>query len=189
MAIPLGRYRRLWLILAALLAILAVVELTGLREQFSLSSLRAHLEANPISGLLIFVTAFVVGNLISLPGWPFLAAAILALGTVMGGLVTYLAANVSCLVTFLLVNRVGGDALRDLDSQFAKRMLEKLDQYPLRVVWVLRVVFQTLPGLNYALALSGVRLRHYMLGTLMGLPFPMLVYCFFFDRIALVLGI
>ena len=40
---------------------------------------------------------------------------------------------------------------------------------------------QTLPALNYALALSGLRLRHYVLGTLLGLPLPIAVYCVFFD--------
>ena len=57
----------------------------------------------------------------------------------------------------------------------------------MRSVTVLRMLFQTMPALNYTLALSGVRLRHYMIGTLLGLPLPLLVYCLFFDRIARVL--
>ena len=44
-----------------------------------------------------------------------------------------------------------------------------------------------MPALNYTLALSGVRRRDYLLGSLLGLPLPLLVYCFFFDRIARVL--
>jgi uncharacterized membrane protein YdjX (TVP38/TMEM64 family) len=50
-----------------------------------------------------------------------------------------------------------------------------------RNVVILRTVFQTLPTLNYALALSGMRLRDYFLGTLIGLPLPIAVYCLFFD--------
>jgi uncharacterized membrane protein YdjX (TVP38/TMEM64 family) len=46
------------------------------------------------------------------------------------------------------------------------------------------VLFQTLPALNYALAMSGVRFRAYLLGTLLGLPLPIALYCLFFDALA-----
>ena len=189
MALPIAmtRYRRLILLALLLLTVLLTVELTGLREQFSLPALRALLEANLAVGLLLFVLAFVIGNLIQLPGWPFLAAAILALGTVVGGLVTYMAACVSCLVTFQVVKGLGGSALRDIDKPLAKKILSRLDRHPVRSVVLLRLLFQTMPALNYTLALSGVKRRDYLLGTLLGLPLPILVYCFFFDRIARVL--
>jgi uncharacterized membrane protein YdjX (TVP38/TMEM64 family) len=47
------------------------------------------------------------------------------------------------------------------------------------------MLFQTLPALNYALALSGVRFRTYAAGTLLGLPLPIMAYCLFFDYLAL----
>lgn len=189
MALPLAmtRYRRLILLAVVLVTVLLLVELTGLREQFSLPALRALLEANLVVGVLLFVLAFAIGNLIQLPGWPFLAAAILALGTVAGGLVTYVAACVSCLVTFQVVRGLGGSALRDIDKPLARKILARLDRHPVRSVVLLRLLFQTMPALNYTLALSGVKRRDYLLGTLLGLPLPLLVYCFFFDRIARVL--
>ena len=45
-------------------------------------------------------------------------------------------------------------------------------------------VFQTVPALNYAFALVGVRLRRYLLGTLLGLPLPIALYCLFFAQLA-----
>ena len=181
MASPLAmtRYRRLILLAVMLVSVLLIVELTGLREQFSLTALRTLLEANLLVGVLLFVLAFAIGNLIQLPGWPFLAAAILALGTVAG--------CVSCLVTFQVVQGVGGSALRDIDKPLARKILARLDSHPVRSVMLLRLLFQTMPALNYTLALSGVKRRDYLLGSLLGLPFPLLIYCFFFDRIAQVL--
>ena len=175
MALPLAmtRYRRLILLAVVLVTVLLLVELTGLREQFSLPALRALLEANLVVGVLLFVLAFSIGNLIQLPGWPFL--------------VTYVAACVSCLVTFQVVQGVGGSALRDIDRPLARKILARLDRHPVRSVVLLRLLFQTMPALNYTLALSGVRRRDYLLGSLLGLPLPLLVYCFFFDRIARVL--
>ncbi len=189
LALSLTRYRRLIMLVMIIALVLIAVEMTGLREQLSVSFLREQLEANPITGVVIFVLVFVVGNLIQLPGWLFLVAAILALGTVLGGLVTYLAAATSCIVTFALVRGLGGNALREINNPWAQKILARLDTHPVQSVALLRVVFQTMPALNYTLALSGVPLRPYLIGTLIGLPLPIMVYCLFFDRILLLLPI
>ena len=54
MASPLAmtRYRRLILLAVMLVSVLLIVELTGLREQFSLTALRTLLEANLLVGVL-----------------------------------------------------------------------------------------------------------------------------------------
>jgi uncharacterized membrane protein YdjX (TVP38/TMEM64 family) len=52
---------------------------------------------------------------------------------------------------------------------------------------LLRVLCQTMPTVNYVLALSGVRFRDYLLGTLIGLPLPIALYCLFFDYLARIL--
>ncbi|KGD64591.1 hypothetical protein Y5S_01957 [Alcanivorax nanhaiticus] len=189
LALSLTRYRRLIMLVMIIALVLIAVEMTGLREQLSVSFLREQLEANPITGVVIFVLVFVVGNLIQLPGWLFLVAAILALGTVLGGLVTYLAAATSCIVTFALVRGLGGNALREINNPWAQKILARLDTHPVQSVALLRVVFQTMPALNYTLALSGVPLRPYLIGTLIGLPLPIMVYCLFFDRILMLLPI
>ncbi|MBL8450589.1 MAG: VTT domain-containing protein [Dechloromonas sp.] len=165
----------------------AIFELSGLRDHFTLEFLHQKFLENMVTGLLLFVLLFSAGNLIQIPGWIFLAAAVLALGRSWGGLATYLAASVSCGVTFLSIRLVGGDALRQFNSSIATRLLDRLDASPIRSVVLLRVVFQTVPALNYALALSGVSFRDYMIGTMLGLPLPIAVYCLFFEALAHVL--
>jgi len=86
--------------------------------------------------------------------------------------------------TFFLVRALGADALRELSSPLARRLFARLDAHPVRSVALLRVFFQTLPALNYALALAGLRFRDYLLGTLIGLPGPLIVYAAFFDTLA-----
>lgn len=162
----------------------AVLTLSGLREHFSLAYLQQQINDNRVTGLLVFVVLFVLANLIQIPGWIFLVAAILTMGQMWGGVATYVAACVSCVVTFLCIRFVGGDALRQLKNRFAVRMLNGLDAHPARNVFLLRVFFQTLPALNYALALSGVRFRPYLAGTLLGLPLPIFLFCLFFDYLA-----
>jgi uncharacterized membrane protein YdjX (TVP38/TMEM64 family) len=159
------RYKRLLAVFLFLGLLLAVFELSGLRDHFSLAFLQHRILENKISGLLIFILLFALGNLIQIPGWVFLAAAVLALGRMWGGIATYVAASLSCVMTFFTIRFVGGDAL------------------------LLRILFQTMPALNYALALSGVKFRNYLIGTLLGLPLPIILYCLFFDYLAKTLKI
>ena len=182
-------YKRLIAVILFLALLWAVFELSGLRGHFSLTFLQQQIEQNRITGLLIFVALFCLGNLIQIPGWLFLAAAVLTLGQMWGGVATYLAASISCVVTFLAIRLLGGDALRQLKNKIAVRLLGQLDAHPVKSVFLLRVLFQTVPALNYALAMSGIRFRHYLMGTLLGLPLPIALYCLFFDYLARALGI
>ena len=185
----LRKYRRLFAVLLFLSVLYGVFALTGLREHFTVAFLQRLIGDNQLAGLLVFVLLFSLGNLIQIPGWLFLAAAVLALGRGPGGLATYFAASVSCVVTFLVIRCVGGDALRRLDNRVATYLLGRLDQRPVTSIVLLRMLFQTMPALNYALAMSGVRFRSYVAGTLLGLPLPILLYCLFFDYLARALNL
>lgn len=189
MAGILYRYRQLLTVVLFLAILFAAFEFSGLREHFSLDFLRYRIFEHKIGGLLIFVLLFCLGNLIQVPGWLFLAAAVLALGKTWGGVATYVAACTSCAFTFLVIRQIGGDALRKLDSGIALRLLGQLDARPVHSILVLRILFQTVPALNYSLALSGVGFRNYMTGTMLGLPLPIFLYCLFFDYLAMLLNI
>lgn len=177
-------WQRLLLVGLFLGLLFASFEFSGLRDHFSLEFVHQRFLENTFSGLLLFVLLFSLGNLIQIPGWIFLAAAVLALGRSWGGVATYVAASVSCTLTFLAIRFVGGDALRQLNNRIATRLLKRLDAAPISSVVLLRTLFQTVPALNYALALSGIKFRDYMIGTLLGLPLPIAVYCLFFDALA-----
>jgi uncharacterized membrane protein YdjX (TVP38/TMEM64 family) len=179
-----SQYRRIVFVLIFLLVLLGVVHWTGLRQNFNLIFLRQTLSESGWEGLMLFVFLFSLGNLVQVPGWIFLASAVLVLGQLAGGLATYLAASVSCAVTFLSVRWVGGDTVGQLQGRLAKRLLFQLHAHPIRNVIGLRMVFQTLAALNYTLAMSGLGFRKYMIGTLLGLPLPIAAYCVFFDFIA-----
>ncbi|MES2400288.1 MAG: VTT domain-containing protein [Pseudomonadota bacterium] len=178
------RYKRLFAVAAFLIVLLAVFEFSGLRANFNLVYLHQKFQDNELTGLLIFVALFALGNLIQIPGLVFLAAAVLALGEVWGGVATYMAAVVSCVFTFWVIRLLGGNALREIEGKWPRRLLAGLDAHPVKSVALLRVLLQTVPALNYALALSGVKFRNYLIGTLIGLPLPIAFYCIFFDYIA-----
>jgi uncharacterized membrane protein YdjX (TVP38/TMEM64 family) len=175
---------RLWGSLALVLALLLLAHATGLRDHFSAAYLREVFLAHKLWGIVVFAALFSLGNLIHVPGLLFLLAAVLALGKLWGGLATYVAANVSCLVTFVVLRWIGRDSLLLIQTRWVRRVLATLHARPVRGVVLLRTFLQTLPTLNMALAMSGIRLRHYVLGTLIGLPLPIAFYCMFFDLLA-----
>ena len=179
------RHLRLVGVFLFLALLLAVFELSGLRNHFSLSYLHQILSDRPLQGFVVFILIFSLGNLVQIPGWIFLAAAVLSLGSTVGGLATYIAALISCSVTFFTIRLLGGNALRKLNTPIALRLLNHLDAHPIRNIAVLRILFQTVPPLNYALAMSGVRFRDYFLGTLLGLPLPIIAYCLVFGYLGM----
>jgi uncharacterized membrane protein YdjX (TVP38/TMEM64 family) len=178
------KYKRILLVLLFLALLLTLFQLSGLRAHFSLDFLHQQLLENKFSGLVIFVLLFAVGNLMQIPGWIFLAAAVLALGRTWGGLATYVAATLSCSFTFFTIRGLAGNALRELNNSVARKLFSQLDARPVTSIMLLRILLQTAPPLNYALALAGVKFRHYLLGTLLGLPLPIFFYCLFFDYLA-----
>lgn len=178
---PLIRFLAVFLLLALLFAIF---QLSGLRDHFSLAFLQQKISENRISGLIIFILIFSLGNLIQIPGWIFLAAAVLTLGKTWGGMATYVAAIISCSITFFTIRFLGGDVLRQIRNKIAIKLLEKLDSHPIGIIFLLRLLFQTIPAMNYALAMSGVKFREYLIGTMLGLPLPIALYCIFFDYLA-----
>jgi uncharacterized membrane protein YdjX (TVP38/TMEM64 family) len=74
------RYRRLLGVIASLLLLWGVFYITGWRNHLNLRYLQDTLAAHPQTGLLIFMLLFTMGNLVQIPGWIFLAAAVLTLG-------------------------------------------------------------------------------------------------------------
>jgi uncharacterized membrane protein YdjX (TVP38/TMEM64 family) len=175
---------RLLAAVAFVVLLLLAAELSGLRKNFSLDSLRAVFQMHMLAAIAVFVLLFCMGNLLHVPGLLFLGAAVLALGKLQGGLVTYLAACVSCTLTFLIFRWLGGNALQQIKGRRAQALLATLHQHPVRNVFILRVLMQTLPSLNVALGLSGLRFAPYLLGTVLGLPIPIAAYCIFFDLLA-----
>jgi hypothetical protein len=59
-------------------------------QNFRVSYLKALLNAQPYSGLLVFAPVFTLGNFVHFPGIVFLISAVLVLGKVEGAMATYL---------------------------------------------------------------------------------------------------
>lgn len=177
--------KKLWLRVGALVLFLVVTYViawaTGAKDYLTLEKTRELVVACGYWGWLAYLGIFTVGELIHIPGMVFVAAGILAFGKVIGGPLSFVGAIVSVSVSFLVVRAVGGKPLTELPWAFARRLMARLEERPIRTVFLLRLLFFMAPPLNYALALSGVKFRDYFIGSTLGLIAPMIALVLAFD--------
>jgi uncharacterized membrane protein YdjX (TVP38/TMEM64 family) len=172
---------RLLLLGLILAAVFVAGKASGLLDSISPESLRALLASAGVFGVLVFVAVFSLGLLAQLPGLLFVAVAVLAYGREVGAIVALGGSIVAVSVSFFVVRRFGGRALAEMKSPLLRRMLAQLDTRPLRSVIMLRAVFGVAPFLNYALALSSLGFRDYLIGSAIGMAAPITVAAVILD--------
>jgi uncharacterized membrane protein YdjX (TVP38/TMEM64 family) len=178
---PKKKLLRLAALVTLIVGSIVLAKVTGVSERLTPESIRGFMEGAGILGFLIFLGIFAVGELVHVPGVFFVAAAILAYGRGLGGVAAYAGAVLSVIVSFLVVRGVGGQMLADVRRPFLRKILDGLERRPIRVVAILRLILWMAPPLNYALAMSAVRFRDYVIGSALGLLIPIALASLFFD--------
>ena len=175
---------RLWrlVILAIVLVALLVVRYgTSFGASLSTARIRELVQAAGVAGVAIYLVIFAIGELLHVPGLVFVAAAVMSWGHLGGGVIAYAGALVSVTFSFFVVRGIGGQALAELKWKWMQRLMARLDQRPILTVALLRLVLWISPALNYALALSRIRYRDYLIGSALGLALPIAATSLFFQ--------
>jgi uncharacterized membrane protein YdjX (TVP38/TMEM64 family) len=176
--------RRLLLPLLVVTGIWIAASTTGLTGYFRSESIRTWLAGGGRWEVAAFTLLFAVGQLLRVPSFVFVAVAVAVYGLYLGALVGLLGAVVSAMVSFSVVRAFAGHALAEVRLPLFRRLLSVIDDRPIMTVALLRLIFQTAPPLNYALAMTAVRWRDHLIGSFLGLPLPVMVMAFFFDWLA-----
>ena len=177
-----------------IILILSICTVIFLAKQFGLTNfattqkLTLLLEGNLALSSLIFIALFCIANLLYIPGWIIISAPILVLPTHIAYPLILLAAIVACCSSFFLISFFGKGLLNELKNKYANKALKQLEARPIRTIFILRMLMQTNPALNYTLSMSRVKFKDYFLGTVLGLPIPVALYCLFYDFIVDFLG-
>lgn len=135
------------------------------------SSIRAWLESLGPAAPLLFVGAFVLGSFVGLPGMAFVVGGRLAFGPWLGFALGYGGGLCAVTLPFLaarFLRRQPETPWRPRNRHLA-RVFDQLEHHPLRSVIVLRLILWFNPPLSYALALTRVRVRDYVLGCALAL--------------------
>lgn len=174
---------RLVLLAAVIAATYVVGRATGVTESLTLEGVRDAVAGAGAVGVVGFVALFAAGELVHVPGLVFVGAAVAVWGPAQGGLVAAVGALVSLVTSFVFVRGIGGKALDGVQNGLARRILGHLERRPVTTVALCRAVFVLSPPVTYALALSPVRFRDYLVGSAIGLVPPVSIAVVVFDRL------
>lgn len=161
---------RLGLLLVFFVVVLIAGYAAGLSEYLDADRIRALVEPAGAWGFLIFLGLFAAGTTAHVPSWAFIGVATLLWGVVVGAIVSYVSALVTISIAFIVVRKVGGQALSAVQRPWMQKVLGRLRDRPILTVAFLRVLplFLT-PGVSYALALTPIRYRDFLIGSALGI--------------------
>lgn len=167
---------RLGILAGALALLFGVAWATGLLDHFEPQAIRAKVQAAGPWGPLVVVGLTVASNFIQVPALPFILLSQATWGAVLGSVYAWMASFAATIVVYGVVKRAGGDAVQEIDKPWIKKLLGRLQERPILVVFLLRAVTIASPPVTYALALSGMKTRDYLLGSALGLIAPIAFY-------------
>lgn len=181
------RWVRPLLLLALLGTLTFVYHSYDLAAYFDTKAIRELIQSSGPYGPLIFIGLCIGGVFLHMPEIVIVALGGVLFGTLQGFLYGWIGAMLGATGTFLLVRYAAQDAVqRSLGERFEKlRSLDKrLEQHGFQTVLLLRLILFMAPPLNWLIALTRVRLTHYLAGSALGVIPGIALTCYFADSIA-----
>jgi uncharacterized membrane protein YdjX (TVP38/TMEM64 family) len=163
---------RIALLVVLVVALAFAAHASGLASSLSREHVIEIAQAWGMLGVVIYVVVFAAAEIVQLPGAVFVIAAVAAYGPWFGTFVAYVGMNVASVAVFLFGRLVAGQALTEITHPRVKALMAQVDRAPIRTAFLARGVFFVLPGMGYALALSSIRLRDFVIGSAIGLAIP-----------------
>ena len=164
LASPLARLGIAVGVLAALLAFLAS------RDLLSPTRIRELVEEAPVAAPLVFMALYALLTVLLIPGGVRSLVAGALFGPVWGTVVTVIGATVGATIAFLIARSVGRAHVERITGSRVARIDRWITDRGLGAVLFVRLVplfpFNTV---NYAAGLTGLPLRTFALGTLIGM--------------------
>ena len=178
---------RIGAIVGLALGLLLIGKFTSVGEWFHLDNISSTIQEAGFWGFILFVALFVAGSLIQIPAMIFVLVALLVYGPINGTILGYAGVVIAMSVNYFVIRKLGARALNQIKHKRLEKMLAKLDKRPLATVILLRLVFWAAPVLNYTLAMTSIKPKHYLLGSSIGIIIPVLVFStavhFFKERV------
>ncbi len=160
---------RFGLLLLLLASLYAAGSATGLLDVVDLDWIRARVEAAGAWGVLVYLGIFCGAVTLFVPGMIFALAGVVIYGPWLGAPLALLGLALSSSIMVEVLRRVGGDLLADVKRPLLRRAMAQLHDKPIRSIAVLRLFMMVNPPANTALAVAGVRFRHNLVGTALGM--------------------
>tara|TARA_R110002072_G_scaffold13365_2_gene56011 strand:+ start:161 stop:673 length:513 start_codon:yes stop_codon:yes gene_type:complete len=143
---------------------------SSLSNYFTLEYLESSIRNAGAFGVFLFILMYTIGTLMNIPGFLFLFVGFLVYKGINGILVGYAASVIAVTIHFFFVRSMAGEALSEIKKPFIRRQMAKLTNAPIKTTVILRLIFYVSPPVNYALALSSIKWKHSLVGTMLAFP-------------------
>jgi uncharacterized membrane protein YdjX (TVP38/TMEM64 family) len=175
------------LLIGTLLALAALWRWTPAGQWADVGSALAAAEwirQQPLAPLLV-LAAFIAGGLVTFPVTLMVIATVVVFGPWWGAGYSLLGAVLSALATFAAGRLAGRDTVRRLSGSLVNRVNKTLTHSGLLTIITLRIVpVAPFSMINAIAGVSGIRLKHFALGTIIGMIPGVVAIAFLADRIA-----
>lgn len=163
---------RITILVIIVLGLAALAHFSGISSWLSRDRVAAIAAEWGALGIVVYIVLFAVAEIMQLPGAIFVVAAVAAYGLWFGTLIAYIGMNVASMAVFGFARGIAGRALSEVSHPRVQALMREVDRKPIRTAFVARGILFVLPGIGYALALSSIRFRDYVIGSAMGLAIP-----------------
>lgn len=168
--------------------IIFLVRYLGIESFLSPNALKEKVLSYGAVAPLVFVVIYAVATIFFLPGTPITIAGGLIFGKLGGTALTVIGATIGAVIAFLVSRALGEKFVESLLKGKYNKLYEydkKIEKNGFLVVLFLRLIpLFPFNGLNFALGLTKVRKRDYIMGTAIGIIPGSFVLAFFGDSIA-----
>jgi phospholipase D1/2 len=182
---------RLGLILLVLLGLSAAWRWTALGEWLSLERVTGwidHLRGSP-SAPFVIVGGYIVGSLILVPVTLMVLATAFAFGPLAGAAYSLVGCLMAAVITYALGRILGRDKVRRLAGSRLNRVSRRLADHGLVTMLTVRLVpVAPYTVVNIVAGASHIRLRDFVLGTILGMAPGILAITFFEHQLEIAIG-
>ena len=159
---------KIGLFLTVVLAVAFAVFSTDISQYLSPERLRSYLALSGPYAPLIFISAFIGGFFLRIPGSIFIILAAVVFGKLPAIIYSFIAITAGASLTFFVARFFLRDTVSKMEIRGVKGLNEKIAERGFLTVLFLRLVFVLMPPLNWVLGITKVKYRDYLLGTLLG---------------------
>lgn len=161
---------RLLLLVSVTLMLMYLGRHPNFSQYFSLSFLEQTIQNTGLFGIVLFGVVYVVGTLMNIPGMIFLFVLFLVYDGLLGLGIGYVSTLASMIAHLYFTRAIAGNMISEVKHPTIKKYANRLLEKPLQTVIILRLLLFISPPVNYALALSPVRVKHVVLGSMIAMP-------------------
>jgi uncharacterized membrane protein YdjX (TVP38/TMEM64 family) len=176
------------LLLMFIVAAVAMVRFTGVREFLTVEKLGALLANAGLWAPLAFILVYSAGVCLFVPGTLLTALGAAIFGPYWGFLYVWVAAMLGAAGGFLIGRYLGREFAASLIGDLLKKYDDAIERNGFATVLYLRLVYFPFTAMNFGMGLTKVGFRDYLWGTGLGILVGTFIFTFFVGTIKEVWG-